>query len=171
MHQMCISTTQVSSVMLRSKKLEIRENKCENWKSCRLKIKQEYHEIEPNPSKDRGMPEGDNPSFCLMLEVKEESVTWYSILIVLTAVLFIYRGLEGSLLYHWLHFTALCFELFWDLYIHNISDFQIFRAEFQWRDVSYRNVHLVHQNWYCMIFTFNHWVEASAGGLTTTTKI
>jgi hypothetical protein len=23
----------------------------------------EYHEIEPNPSKDRVMPEGDNPSY------------------------------------------------------------------------------------------------------------
>jgi hypothetical protein len=41
MHQMCISTTQVSSVMLRSKKLEIRGKKwCENWKSRRMKTKQ-----------------------------------------------------------------------------------------------------------------------------------
>jgi hypothetical protein len=36
---MCISTTQVSSVMLRSKKLEIRK-KSENWKSRRMKTKQ-----------------------------------------------------------------------------------------------------------------------------------
>jgi hypothetical protein len=61
MHQMRISTTQVSSVMLRSKKLKIRKQ-CENWKSHRMKTKQ-CHEIEPNPSKDRAMPEGDNPSF------------------------------------------------------------------------------------------------------------
>jgi hypothetical protein len=39
MHQMRISTTQVSSVMLRSKKLEIR-TKCENCKSRRMKTKQ-----------------------------------------------------------------------------------------------------------------------------------
>jgi hypothetical protein len=43
MHQMRISTTQVSSVMLRSKKLEIRKKKnCENWKSRRMKTKQSY---------------------------------------------------------------------------------------------------------------------------------
>jgi hypothetical protein len=45
--------------MLRSKKLEIRkkgkvkEPSDENHTKC--------HEIEPNPSKDRAMPEGDNP--------------------------------------------------------------------------------------------------------------
>jgi hypothetical protein len=39
MHQMRISTTQVSSVMLRSKKMEIRK-KCENWKSRRMKTKE-----------------------------------------------------------------------------------------------------------------------------------
>jgi hypothetical protein len=35
MDQMYSSTTQVSSVMLRSKKLEIPKN-CENWKSCHI---------------------------------------------------------------------------------------------------------------------------------------
>jgi hypothetical protein len=40
MHQMRMSTTQVSSVMLRSKKMEIREKGCENWKSRRMKTKQ-----------------------------------------------------------------------------------------------------------------------------------
>jgi hypothetical protein len=39
MHQMHISTTQVFSVMLRSKKLEIWE-KGENWKGRGMKIKQ-----------------------------------------------------------------------------------------------------------------------------------
>jgi hypothetical protein len=29
-----------------------------------MKAKTECHEIEPNPWKDRAMPEGDNPSFC-----------------------------------------------------------------------------------------------------------
>jgi hypothetical protein len=44
--------------MLRSKKLEIRKKKelsDENQREC--------HEIEPNLSKDRAMPAGDNPSF------------------------------------------------------------------------------------------------------------
>jgi hypothetical protein len=64
MHQMRISTTQVSSVMLRSKKLEI-WGKCENWKSCRMKTKQSAMKL----SQIRGwiklhcMPERDNPSF------------------------------------------------------------------------------------------------------------
>jgi hypothetical protein len=40
MHKMRISTTQVSSVMLRSKKLEILKKKCENRKSHRMKTKQ-----------------------------------------------------------------------------------------------------------------------------------
>ena len=59
MHQMRISTNQVSSVVLRPKKL----------KSEKLQIVKEpkkqilCHEIEPNPSKDRAMHEGDDPSF------------------------------------------------------------------------------------------------------------
>jgi ERCC4-related helicase len=36
---MRISTTQVSSVVLRSKKLEIRKKKSENWKNRRMKTK------------------------------------------------------------------------------------------------------------------------------------
>jgi hypothetical protein len=60
MHQMRISTTQVSSVMLRSKKLEIRRKK---MKEPSDENQTECHEIEPNPSKDRAMLEGDNPSF------------------------------------------------------------------------------------------------------------
>jgi hypothetical protein len=55
MHQMRISTTQISSVMLRSKKMEVRKQN--------VKTKRAVGEIEPNPSKDRAMPEGDNPSF------------------------------------------------------------------------------------------------------------
>jgi hypothetical protein len=76
MHQMCILTTQVSSVMLRSKKLEIRkqmwkrkEPSDENQTDC--------YEIEPNSSKERAMPEGDNPLFwdefnkiCIMPQMK-----------------------------------------------------------------------------------------------------
>jgi hypothetical protein len=61
MHQMRISTIQVSSVMLRSKHLEIggknvKTERAFGWKP-------ECHENESNPSKDRSMPEGDNPSF------------------------------------------------------------------------------------------------------------
>jgi hypothetical protein len=39
MHQMRISTIQVSSVMLRSKKVGKPEKKCENWKTRRMKTK------------------------------------------------------------------------------------------------------------------------------------
>jgi hypothetical protein len=64
MHHMCISTTHVSSVMLRSKKLEIQKKKKKNVKTERaVGWEPECHEIEPNPSKDKSMPEGDNPSF------------------------------------------------------------------------------------------------------------
>ena len=59
---MRISTTLASSVMLRSKKLEIRK-KGKNLMSRRMKTKTECHEIEPNLSKDRDVSEGDNPSF------------------------------------------------------------------------------------------------------------
>jgi hypothetical protein len=63
MYQMRILTTQVSSMMLRSKKLEIREKKVKIVKEPSDENQTECHEIEPNPSKDRAMPEGDNPSF------------------------------------------------------------------------------------------------------------
>jgi hypothetical protein len=54
MHQMRISTTQVSSVMLRLKKLEIR-NKMWKLKEPLDENQTECHEIEPNLSKDRAM--------------------------------------------------------------------------------------------------------------------
>jgi hypothetical protein len=61
MHQIRISTTQVSSVVLRPKKLEIRKI----VKTVKQPKKKQIlcHEIEPKPSKDRVMHEGDNPSF------------------------------------------------------------------------------------------------------------
>jgi hypothetical protein len=46
MHQMHISTNHVSSVMLRSKKLEIKK-KSENWERAD-KNQTECHEIEPD---------------------------------------------------------------------------------------------------------------------------
>jgi hypothetical protein len=61
MRQMRISTNQASSVVLRPKILEIRKivktvkEPKRNQTLC--------HEIEPNPSKDRAMHEGDIPSF------------------------------------------------------------------------------------------------------------
>jgi hypothetical protein len=58
MHQMRISTTQVSSVILRSKKSEIRK-KYVKMKEASDENQTECHEIEPNPSKDRAMREGD----------------------------------------------------------------------------------------------------------------
>jgi hypothetical protein len=64
MHQMRISTTSVSSVVLRPKKLEIRKRNREKCIRGEKKTKQILcHENEPNPSKDRAMHEGDNPSF------------------------------------------------------------------------------------------------------------
>jgi hypothetical protein len=62
MHQMRISTTEVSSVMLRSEKLEIRK-KMWKLKEPLDENQTKCHEIEPKPSKDRAMQEGDNPSF------------------------------------------------------------------------------------------------------------
>jgi hypothetical protein len=62
MHQMHISTTQVSSVMLRSKKLEIKEKNVQ-LKEPSDENQTECHGIKPNPSKNRAMPEGGNPSF------------------------------------------------------------------------------------------------------------
>ena len=42
--------------------LEIRKKKCVNCERA-VKNQIECHEIEPNPSNDRAMHEGDNPSF------------------------------------------------------------------------------------------------------------
>jgi hypothetical protein len=39
------------------------EKRWKLWKSRRMKTKTECHEIKPNPSKNRAMAEGDNPSF------------------------------------------------------------------------------------------------------------
>ena len=58
MHQMRISTNEVSSVVLGSKKLEVRKKNVRSVKSRKNEIL--CHEIEPNPSKDRAMHEGDN---------------------------------------------------------------------------------------------------------------
>jgi hypothetical protein len=64
MHQMRISTTKVSSVMPRSQKVGNRKKKTRKTVKEPLDENQTgYCEIEPNPSKGRFMPEGDNPSF------------------------------------------------------------------------------------------------------------
>jgi hypothetical protein len=60
MHQMRISTNQVSSVVLRPKTLEIRK-KSENCKRAKNQIL--CHEIEPNPSKDRAMHDKGHKHF------------------------------------------------------------------------------------------------------------
>jgi hypothetical protein len=59
MRQMRILTNQVSSVVLRPKKLEIRNI----VKTVSRKKHILCHEIEENPSKDSAMHEGDNPLF------------------------------------------------------------------------------------------------------------
>ena len=56
MHQMRISTNEVSSVVLGPKKSEVEKN-CEKCKEPKKTIL--CHEIEPNPSKERAMHEGD----------------------------------------------------------------------------------------------------------------
>jgi hypothetical protein len=67
MHQMRISTTQVFSVMLRSKKLEIREKNVKTERAVGLKPNRVpwnwKQNMKPNPLKDRAMHEGDNPLF------------------------------------------------------------------------------------------------------------
>jgi hypothetical protein len=60
MHQMRISTTDISSVMIWAKSLEIRNAMTVK---IRKKTQTECREMEPNTSKDRAMYEGDNPSF------------------------------------------------------------------------------------------------------------
>jgi hypothetical protein len=59
MHQMHISTNQVFSVMLRSKKLEIREKMCENCERAD-KNQTECNEIEPNLSKETALSQFSN---------------------------------------------------------------------------------------------------------------
>jgi hypothetical protein len=63
MHQMRISTTQVSSVMLWSKVGNPKKKKMWKLKEPLDENQIECNEIEPNPSKNRAMPEKDNPSF------------------------------------------------------------------------------------------------------------
>ena len=59
MHQMHISTNEVSSVVLELKKLEVEKTNCEKCKEPKKKNILLCHEIEPNPSKERAMHEGD----------------------------------------------------------------------------------------------------------------
>jgi hypothetical protein len=61
-HQISISTNQVSSMVPRPKKLETRE-KCENCERAEKTSQKLCHEIDVNPSKYRAMHDGDNPSF------------------------------------------------------------------------------------------------------------
>jgi hypothetical protein len=46
------------------------------------------------------------------------------------------------------------FQFLYSLVQFFSSDFQLFRPEYHWRDLSSRNAHLVHQNWYRISFTF-----------------
>jgi hypothetical protein len=59
MHQMRILTNDVSTVMLRPKTLEIRNI----VKTVESREKEECHKMEPNPSKERAMSEGDDSLF------------------------------------------------------------------------------------------------------------
>jgi hypothetical protein len=62
MHQMRILTSYVSSIMLRSKNLKKKTPKCYDCKDP-PKTQTQYFEMVPNPSKNRAMHEGYNPSF------------------------------------------------------------------------------------------------------------
>ena len=57
MHQMRISTNEVSSVVLEPKMLEVEKKIVKSVKSGKKTIL--CHEIVPNPSKERAMHEGD----------------------------------------------------------------------------------------------------------------
>jgi hypothetical protein len=63
MYRMRISTTKVTSVMLKPNKLEIRGKNVKTVKEPGRKIQAECYEIEPNLSKDRAMHMRDKPSF------------------------------------------------------------------------------------------------------------
>jgi hypothetical protein len=61
------------------------------------------------------------------------------------------------LLQIWHNFMALCLVFIWRFFQFShffFSDFQLFRTEHHWRDLSCRNAHLVHQNWERISFTF-----------------
>jgi hypothetical protein len=57
----------------------------------------------------------------------------------------------------WLNFMAICLVFIGSFKLFTFFfplDFQLFRPEHHWRDLSSRNAHLVHQNWYRISFTF-----------------
>jgi hypothetical protein len=64
----------------------------------------------------------------------------------------------------WLSFMAQ-YLVFSALIQFSQSDFQLFRPEYHWRDLSSRNAHLVHQICIVLALHFNSWVETTAGGL------
>jgi hypothetical protein len=66
--------------MFRSKKLEIQKKNVKTVKEPSDENQTECHEIEPTPSKDRAMPDGNDPSFLdnkyiCQLEKKHKSIT------------------------------------------------------------------------------------------------
>jgi hypothetical protein len=57
------------------------------------------------------------------------------------------------------HGTVLVFFGSCTIFTIFVSDFQLFRPEYHWRDLSSRNAHLVHQNWYRISFAFYKLVD------------
>jgi hypothetical protein len=60
------------------------------------------------------------------------------------------HGQRSVLRWIWLNFMALSVVFIWRLFqfLHFVfSDFQLFRPEYHWIDLSSRNAHLVHKNW------------------------
>jgi hypothetical protein len=69
-------------VVIRPIKLEIRKT---NFKNCkRAKNQILYHEIEPNPSKNRVMHDGDNPSFEMNVLGGAESIYVHMLIYMIT---------------------------------------------------------------------------------------
>jgi hypothetical protein len=58
----------------------------------------------------------------------------------------------GSISWHSICFFFSALVHFWRFFL--FSHFQLFRAGYHWKDLSSRNAHLVHQNWYRISFTF-----------------
>jgi hypothetical protein len=69
---------------------------------------------------------------------------WYSFLVKNTSMRH-KKNLSNSI---WVFFGSCT------VFTFLFPNFQIFRPEYHWRDQSSRNVHMVHQNWYRISFTF-----------------
>jgi hypothetical protein len=138
---MRISTTHISSMVLRPKHVEIRY-------VVTVKTRKKPKNSVMNWSHIHQMTELFISKIILCLEINLQNFISFSWQI-------------NSYLYAQASIEALCFwtvETLRDFGSYTgftfFSDFQLFRPEYHWRDLSSRNAHLVHQNWYRISFTF-----------------